>query len=149
MVFDSVATMVNGRRPVTVTPGLTVREAASVLAHHRIGAAPVVDHGRLVGMFTERDVMNRVIAEGRDPQATTVEQVMTPEPTTVAPSASIVKAFDLMVEGAFRHLPVVDGDGHIIGVVSMRDVPLEYRILHQRWSQWMAADGSTTAVSPV
>jgi CBS domain-containing protein len=100
-------------------------------------------------MFTERDVMNRVIAQGRDPQTTTVEQVMTPEPTTVAPSASIVKAFDLMVEGAFRHLPVVDGDGHVIGVVSMRDVPLEYRILHQQWSQWMAADGSTTAVSPV
>ncbi len=149
MVIDSVGSLLNGRTPVTLTPGLSVRDAANLLTHHRIGAAPVLSGARLVGIFTERDVLSRVVAEGRDPQTTTVDQVMTHQPITVTPSTSIVKAFDLMVDGVFRHLPVVDGAGAVVGVLSMRDIPAEYRLMHRQWMEWMAGDGSATAISPV
>lgn len=149
MVIDSVGSLLNGRTPVTLTPGLSVRDAANLLARHRIGAAPVLSDARLVGIFTERDVLSRVVAEGRDPQTTTVDQVMTHQPVTVTPSTGIVKAFGLMVDGVFRHLPVVDGAGAVVGVLSMRDIPAEYRLMHRQWMEWMAGDGSATAVSPV
>jgi CBS domain-containing protein len=92
-----------------------------LMAKRRIGAVPIVDKGRLVGIFTERDVVLRIVAAGRDPNKTTLAKVMTPDPDTLEPGDSVRAALDLMQAGHFRHLPVVDG-GRLIGIVSIRDL---------------------------
>jgi CBS domain-containing protein len=91
------------------------------MAKRRIGAVPVVDKGRLVGIFTERDVVLRIVAAGRDPNKTALAKVMTPDPETLEPGDSVRAALDLMRSGHFRHLPVVDGD-RLVGIISIRDL---------------------------
>jgi CBS domain-containing protein len=85
-----------------------------------VGAVLVVQEGRLVGIFTERDAVYRVMAAGRDPWATTLGEVMTREPKTVAPEETFGYALLLMHENGFRHAPVVEADGRPVGVVSAR-----------------------------
>jgi CBS domain-containing protein len=88
----------------------------------------------LVGIFTERDILRRVVAAGRDSDATRVADAMTPDPRTVSAETSLVKAFALMVEGNFRHLPVVEGDGRVIAMLSIRDIPQEHQLMHLQWA---------------
>lgn len=112
--------IVRNQRIITVPRTASVRTAAHMMKEARIGALPVVDEGRLVGIFTERDALFRVLAGRLDPDRTTVDEVMTRDPTTVGPERSIVHALHLMHEGGFRHLPVVER-GRPIGMVSIRD----------------------------
>ena len=90
------------------------------MKQHNIGALLVVDGQRLCGIFTERDALFRVVAEGRDPVATQVSQVMTPQPQTIHPDKPFLHALRIMHVGRFRHLPVVE-DGRPLGMVSSRD----------------------------
>jgi CBS domain-containing protein len=99
----------------------TVRDAANAMAQRRIGAVPVVEDGKLIGIFTERDVITRVVAPGRDPNTTPLGEVMTPTPDTVKSSDSVVHALEMMNTRRYRHLPVVD-QGKLIGIVSIRDL---------------------------
>ncbi len=108
------------RKLVSAPPELTVREAAGVMARERVGALPVLEGGRLIGIFTERDALFRVLARGLDPESTRLAQVMTPDPVTVAAERPLNHALHLMYDGAFRHVPVVDA-GRVVGVVSARD----------------------------
>ncbi|MEQ8495673.1 MAG: CBS domain-containing protein, partial [Gammaproteobacteria bacterium] len=87
---------------------------------HGTGAILVLDDMNLVGIFTERDALYRVLADGLDPNTTTVGAVMTPDPTTVHPDSLFSSALEIMHVGRFRHVPVVDG-GRPIGMVSSRD----------------------------
>jgi CBS domain-containing protein len=116
----TVRDIVAQQTPVTAPAGMTVREAALLMKQHRIGAMMVVEHGRLVGVFTERDALNRVVAEGRDASATKLSDVMTANPRTVSPGALFSEALELMHDNRFRHVPVVE-DGKPIGMVSVRD----------------------------
>jgi CBS domain-containing protein len=86
----------------------------------QVGAIIVVERGRLAGIFTERDALFRVIAEGRDPQATRLADVMTRDPQTIAPDKPLGHALHMMYEGRFRHVPVVE-HGKPLGIVSARD----------------------------
>ena len=99
----------------------TVREAVNMMAQRRIGAVPVVDNGKLIGIFTERDVITRVVAPGKDPNTTPLGEVMTESPDTVKSSDSVVHALEMMNARRYRHLPVVDED-KLVGVVSIRDL---------------------------
>lgn len=92
----------------------------------RGGAVVIVDDERLVGILTERDVMLRVVAWGKDAGTTLVREVMTSPVETVADSTPIRKALEMMVSRHFRHLPVLDGEGALAGLVSMRNVLQEY-----------------------
>lgn len=103
-----------------VSAGMSVRAAAILMADKRIGAVMVTEGTRLVGIFSERDVLNRVVAKGLDPDSTMVGAVMTPDPVTLGPSATAEEALELMQSRGFRHLPVVDGD-RIIAICSIRD----------------------------
>lgn len=105
---------------LTLPPTATVRQAAVAMAERRVGAVLIVERGKLAGIFTERDVLNRVLAVAVDPDQTPVSAVMTPRPATISPSATAIDALRLMQEGRYRHLPVVDGQ-RILGVVSLRD----------------------------
>lgn len=105
-------------------PEASVRAAAELMARHHIGAVLVMEGSELRGIFTERDLLNRVVAVGGDPAATRLDSVMTPAPRRVGPDLAAVEALRLMREGRFRHLPVgetSEGNGRIIGVLSLRD----------------------------
>ena len=108
------------QKPFTAPGKTTVVEAARMMKAHKVGAIMVVDHGRLTGIFTERDAVFRVLAGGRDPATTHIGDVMTAKPRTVTPDKAIGYALLLMFEGGFRHVPVVD-HGKPIGMISARD----------------------------
>jgi CBS domain-containing protein len=105
----------------TLEPAATVLEAARMMAYLRIGALMVVEDEKLVGIFSERDALIRVLAKELDPATTTLAQVMTPNPITIAPDATVQNALDIMAEKGFRHLPVLDGE-KIVAIVSIRDL---------------------------
>jgi CBS domain-containing protein len=98
----------------------TIAAASRTMKKHDIGALMVVDGGRLVGIFTERDAVFRVLAEGKNPAKTALADVMTTRPKTIAPDRAIDEALLMMHDGGFRHVPVVDG-GKPLGMVSARD----------------------------
>jgi CBS domain-containing protein len=107
---------------VALPPDASAREAAEIMAAKRIGAVMVVEHDRLVGIFTERDVIARVVAKGRDAGDTKLREAMTPDPDTLAPHDEARDALDLMVRKGYRHLPVVDGENRPLAMVSIRDL---------------------------
>jgi len=112
--------MIAGRPPIVAASITTVVEAARTMKQHNIGALLVVDHTRLIGIFTVRDALFRLLAEGRDQHATRLADVMTAQPQTIHPDEPFVRALRMMHEGKFRHLPVVEFD-RPLGVVSVRD----------------------------
>lgn len=101
----------------------TVLEVARLMVSHNIGAVPILKHGQLIGIFSERDLMNRVVVGGKDPAATQVSQVMTEDPMIVQPGDSLETCMTLMRRHGFRHLPVCQGR-ELRGMVSLRDILL-------------------------
>ena len=96
-------------------------EAAREMELHHVGAILVLEGARIVGIFTERDVLWRVVAAGLDPKTTPLGRVMTRDPATVGPATSIQHVMDVFTERRFRHMPVVDGGG-LRGLISIGDV---------------------------
>lgn len=101
----------------------SVLEVARIMVEHNIGAVPVLRDGELVGIFTERDLMSRVVAAGRDTAKTLVREVMTDDPLTIDPSDTCETCLTLMRRHNFRHLPVCK-DRVLKGIVSLRDILL-------------------------
>jgi CBS domain-containing protein len=114
-----IKSVIEPRKLVVAPPDMNVAEAALLMKRSKVGALLVVEDERLIGIFTERDAVYRVMAQNRDPQRTRLSEVMTPEPKTVAPDESFGYALLLMHENGFRHVPVVK-DGRPVGVVSAR-----------------------------
>ncbi len=110
-----------GTATLSVPPGVTVAAAAEVLNQHKVGSVLVMDGDRLVGIFTERDVLRRVVGERRDPATTRVADVMTRELVVMRPSASVLDAMRVISERRIRHVPVVE-NGAVVGVVSQGDL---------------------------
>ena len=108
--------------PVTVEADASVVEAARVMKKEDTGIVPVTAGGRLVGTITDRDIVVRVLAEEKDPQATTVRDVASTELVTVDPQQELYEALRLMARNQVRRLPVVEGDGRLVGIVSQADV---------------------------
>ena len=105
----------------------TVCAAVQAMVRDRVGAAAVVNpDGTLAGMFSERDLMTRVVARHRDPETTTVGEAMTRNPVTVTQGTPVEKALEIMVKNHFRHLPIMDGD-QVLGMASVRNV-LKYKL---------------------
>ena len=109
------------REPVALPPGATVQEAARTMRDRRVGAVLVTDAGgALLGIFTGRDAVCRMLAENRDPARTALAEAMTPAQETVGPRLKAIEALRLMRDCGVRHLPVVDGT-RLLGVVSRGD----------------------------
>ncbi len=119
MAQRTIRTIIEQQNPVTASAKLTISEAARLMKQHQVGAMMVVEDGNLVGIFTERDGLFRVLAEGRDGQ-TTLDEVMTRNPMTIHPDRAFAEALQMMYGGSFRHVPVVE-DGRPIGMISARD----------------------------
>jgi CBS domain-containing protein len=103
--------------------GHTVLETVRAMVDRNIGAVPVIYSGKLVGIFSERDLMRRVVAEGRDPRATCMAEVMTDDPLAVGTGEDLETCMTLMRRHGFRHLPVCH-EGQLVGIVSLRDILL-------------------------
>jgi len=134
-VFDQpVRNMMERKKFLTAPPDTTVSSAARLMASKNVGAVLVVEREGLVGIFSERDVVFRVIAKGLDPKTTLLAEVMTAEPKTLEPGKSYGHALLLMQEHGFRHVPVVE-NGRPIGIVSSRnamDPDLEEFVFEER-----------------
>ncbi len=105
---------------LTIEPGTTVAEAATMMGARKVGAALVTSEGKLAGIFTERDIV-KALAAHFDAAGHPVEQWMTSKPQTVTTAQTENDALDMMLASGFRHLPVVD-DGDLKGIISIRDV---------------------------
>ena len=108
------------RETPEVSPELPVSEAVAIMTTRRAGAVAVTRDRKILGIFTERDLMRRVVYEARDPSTTGVWEVMTSPAKTVPDSMSVADATALMRKGHFRHLAVVDEEGNLLGVVGQR-----------------------------
>ena len=117
--------LVKDRKVYSIDAARTVLEAARFMMEHNVGAVPVLRSGELVGIVSERDIMNRVVAVGRTPGTTAVSEVMTANPRAVSADETIEDCLFIMREFGFRHLPIVDGR-ELKGLVSLRDV-----LMHQ------------------
>ena len=110
-----ISNIIAGRGLVSATCDMTVRAACLLMAENHVGALAVVETGRIVGIFTERDALNKVLAGGLDPDATTLEAVMVANPQTIEADRPLAHALHMMADGGFRHVPVVDAHGAPLG----------------------------------
>lgn len=113
--------LVKDRTTFSVDANQTVLEAARLMTEHNIGAVVVLRDGELAGIFSERDIVKRVVALGRSPGTTKVSEVMTARPRVVAPGESVEECLFIMREFGFRHLPICEGK-ELRGLVSLRDL---------------------------
>jgi CBS domain-containing protein len=109
-----------GQDTPRLPPDRTVLEAVKVMTERHVGAIAVTEGERLVGIFTERDLMRRVVATERDPATTPLGEVMTRRVEAVSDSTSVAEAAQRMREHHFRHLPIIDGEGRLLGMVALR-----------------------------
>src|SRR6201984_1629928 len=123
--MSTLRELIKDRRLYSVESTRSVLEAARYMMENNVGAVPVLRNGDLIGILSERDIMNRVVAVGRTPGTTAVSEVMTANPRAVAADESIEECLFIMREFGFRHLPIVEGK-ELRGLVSLRDV-----LMHQ------------------
>jgi CBS domain-containing protein len=112
------------RRICQAPPGTSVRAACCLMAQHQCGSVLVVERDQLLGIFTQGDLVRRVLAAGRDPNLTLLVEVMTKDPGTIHPRDTVDEAIRRMDEYGYRHLPVVDGAA-VVGMIALRDCSIE------------------------
>lgn len=108
--------------PQTVRPGDTLQSAARLMDELNVGVLPVVDGGALLGVLTDRDIVVRSTSAGQDPGSATVADAMTTDARTLSGNASVDEAVEMMEEHQLRRVPVVDGSGRLVGIVSLGDL---------------------------
>jgi CBS domain-containing protein len=123
--MSTLRSLIKDRKVYSIDATRTVLEAARFMMEQNIGALPVLRDGELAGIFSERDIMNRVVAVGRTPGHTAVSEVMTPNPRSVSLDESVEECLFIMHEFGFRHLCIVEGK-ELKGLVSLRDI-----LMHQ------------------
>ena len=111
-----------GSHVLTINPAASVIQAALLMNEHRVGSLVVVEDGRVVGMFTERDVLQRVVAGRQNPESTRVSEVMTASVVCCSLDTTVDEVRGVMRDRRIRHLPVVDADGRLLGLVSIGDL---------------------------
>lgn len=116
-----IANIIAGRPLYTASPETTVRTACRAMAEKRIGALLILEKGKIAGIFTERDALNKVLAASLDPDTTPLSEVMVCHLQTIRADKPLAYALHMMAEGGFRHVPVVDGEGAPLGMLSARD----------------------------
>lgn len=111
--------------PCTIDADRPVAYAAQMMKQEDVGLAPIVEGDRLVGTLTDRDIVTRVVAEGKDPQSVTVREVASADLVTIDPQQDLDEALRVMAANQVRRLPVVEEDGRLLGVVAQADVARE------------------------
>src|SRR3989338_314458 len=119
--METIGELIKGHSLFSVSSNLTVAETARFMTEKRVGALPVVDGNKLVGLFSERDVITRVVSKGVDPEKTLVKDIMTTSLIVASEDESLDRCLKKMQKGHCRHLPVVSGE-NLVGFVSLRDL---------------------------
>ncbi len=115
-------------QPAKVRPEVSAAEAIHIMLDHRVGAVTIIDDsGVVAGIFTERDVLRKLVLSGRDPAKTPVSELMTVPVILATADTSPGEAFSIMMERHFRHLPIVDDRGRFIAMLSIRNL-LQWRV---------------------
>ena len=129
--------IVRHQDPLTLPPDATVKDACRHMRDRRVGAVLVTEADRrLLGIFTGRDAVHRVLAEGKSAARTKLAEVMTRDPTSMPPGKTAIEALRLMQDGRYRHVPIVD-DGRVVGIVSRFDFSgLEVDRLDEETGLW-------------
>jgi len=137
MTDRHISDIISHQNPLVLPPDASVKEACKGMEERRVGAVLVAEGDRrLVGIFTGRDAVCRVLAQGKNAARTTLGQVMTPDPDTMPPGRSAIEALRLMQDGGYRHIPVVEG-GRVVGVISRGDFRgLEQARLDEETGLW-------------
>lgn len=120
-----ISNIIAGRSLISGSPEMSVQQACRLMAEKSIGALLVLKEGKVAGIFTERDALVKVLAGGKDPEKTPLADVMVANPQCVRGSQSLAYALLMMMEGGFRHVPVLDEQGGALGMVSSRDALAE------------------------
>ena len=113
--------IVAGQKLISASKDMTVRAACRLMAEKKVGAILVLEDGRIAGIFTERDALSKVLATSLDPDTALLSQVMAHDPQTIRADKPLAYALQMMADGGFRHVPVVDDQGGPVGMVSARD----------------------------
>ena len=137
MTMRSMSDLVSRQKPLTLPPETTVKSACEYMRERGVGAVLVTDdQRRLLGIFTGRDAVCRVLAEGKSAGLTKLADAMTPQPDTIGPARTAIAALRMMQDGGYRHLPVVDA-GQVVGIVSRGDFRgLEQARLDEETGLW-------------
>lgn len=110
------------KKPITVSPDSTVIDAIRTMALEKIGAVGIVEGKKLIGIFTERDVLKKIVLDERDPKTTKISEVMTATVVKANGNITVTSALQIMQQRQFRHLPIVNDSDEIEGVVSLRHI---------------------------
>jgi CBS domain-containing protein len=123
-ILDCVSMLLRqkGSDIFSLPSGASVYSAIELMAEKRVGALLVIDEGHLVGVVSERDYARKVILEGKSSRDTFVREIMTPSPITIGCDTAVEEAMRTMTENRIRHLPVIDTEGHVAGVLSIGDL---------------------------
>ena len=111
--------------PVCVTPDTPVSVVAEVMDSDNIGSVPVVENDRLTGVITDRDIVVRAIAQGKDPRGMPVREIYSRDVIAVTPDDKLQDVVSIMADNQIRRIPVVDEENHLVGVISQADIALE------------------------
>jgi len=115
------ASLIKNQKVITLPPTATVWDASKKMADSLVGSILVMEGNKLVGIFTERDLLNRVVAKDLDPKKTAIHQVMSKNVTTVPSTEAVENCFKKMESTKCRHIPIMDGE-NVVGVVTMRNI---------------------------
>lgn len=119
--MKKVRELIEGRSVVSTSPESTVLDAVRTMTERNIGAMPVIQDSRLVGVFSERDLMTRVVARQLSPVETSISDVMSGNVSSATPDDELTECIEKMKKNGYRHLPVLDGD-KVVGFISLRDL---------------------------
>lgn len=147
MIIRSIRQIVSGRPVPGVEPDATVRAACHLLDRLDVTALLVIEDGRLLGVVSESDVIRRCVCDARRTGETPVSAIMTADPVTIDLGAALADALTIMLDHGFRHLPVVE-DGVALGLLSIRDIPAEYRLMRERFADHRAPDPRANGAAP-
>ena len=116
-----ISNILAGKPLISGAKDMTVRAACKLMAEKKIGALLVLEKGKIAGIFTERDALNKILAAGLNPDSTKLSEVMVSKLQTIRADKPLAYALHMMAEGGFRHVPVVGDNGEPLGMVSARD----------------------------
>ncbi|MEV8466777.1 CBS domain-containing protein [Fluviibacterium sp. DFM31] len=135
MIIRSISEVLDGRSLPVIAPDASTRSACETMARDKVDALAVITDGQLLGVLCEQDVVRKCVAAGLHSDTTPVSAIMSRDPVTAQAEDRLADAFKAMVESHIHHLPILK-DGAVIGMLSSRDIPTEYRFMLERFQEY-------------
>jgi CBS domain-containing protein len=134
MILKNVEELVKGKPLVTILSEDTIEKACKIMTRENTRALAVLSGGKLIGVLSEKDIVQKCVAEGLEASITEVNMVMTTHVKTIEANQTVAHAIDIMIEGNFHHLPILQNN-ELVGMIYSDDIPSEYRLLHDHFKE--------------